>query len=107
MKANKQSVTCRNLPIYFFFLVAFTEGASVMAIELTGAKMVAPFYGGSLFVWAAVLTVTLGGLTSGYFLGGRAAYRYPGTNLLFGVLLIGTLLIAIMPLLSVLVMPAF
>jgi hypothetical protein len=51
-------------------LVAFIEGGSVMAIELAGAKMVAPFYGTSLYVWASVLAVTLGGLTTDYFLGG-------------------------------------
>ena len=53
-------------------LVAFIEGGAVMAIELAGAKMVAPFYGTSLYVWASVLAVTLSGLTTGYFLGGWA-----------------------------------
>ena len=89
-----------------FYLTAFIEGASVMAIELAGAKMIAPFYGTSLYVWAAVLAVTLGGLTTGYFLGGWATYRYSGQKLLFVVLLLGTLLIALMPLVALSVMPA-
>ena len=33
---------------YFLFLLAFIEGASVMACELFSAKMIAPFFGGSL-----------------------------------------------------------
>jgi len=77
-----------------------------MAIELAGAKMVAPFYGTSLYVWASVLTVTLGGLTTGYFLGGWATYRYPAMKMLIGVLLAGTVLISIMPLLALKIMPA-
>ena len=50
--------------------------------------MVAPFYGTSLYVWASVLAVTLGGLTTGYFLGGWATYRYPVVKMLIGVLLV-------------------
>ncbi len=77
-----------------------------MAIELAGAKMVAPFYGTSLYVWASVLAVTLGGLTTGYFLGGWATYRYPAMKILIGVLLAGTVLICLMPLLALKIMPA-
>jgi predicted membrane-bound spermidine synthase len=87
-------------------LVAFIEGGAVMAIELAGAKMVAPFYGTSLYVWASVLAVTLSGLTTGYFLGGWATYRYPAMKVLIGVLLAGTVLICIMPLLASTIMPA-
>ena len=54
----------------FLFLLAFMEGASVMACELLGAKMISPFFGSSLYVWAAVLGMTLFGLMSGYYTGG-------------------------------------
>lgn len=83
------------------YLVAFIEGGAVMAIELAGAKMIAPFFGTSLFVWASVLAVTLGGLAAGYFAGGWATYRFPPLRLLFWELLAGTLLIALMPFLAV------
>ena len=88
-----------------FLLVAFIEGATVMAIELLGAKMIAPYYGTSLYVWASVLAVTLGGLTLGYFLGGLATYKIPLEKLLFGVLLLGTLFIALMPTLALNIIP--
>jgi MFS family permease len=90
----------------YYFLLAFIEGACVMAIELAGAKMIAPFYGTTLYVWAAVLAVTLGGLTTGYFLGGWATYRFSGQKLLFGILLLGTLFIALMPVLALKIIPA-
>ena len=45
------------------------EGAAVMVCELVGAKMVAPVYGTSLQAWAAVLSITLAALTSGYYIG--------------------------------------
>jgi len=85
----------------YLYLIAFIEGGAVMAIELSGAKMIAPFFGTSLFVWASVLAVTLGGLAAGYFAGGWATYRFPAMKLLFWELLAGTLLIALMPFLAV------
>jgi predicted membrane-bound spermidine synthase len=107
MKNTKAKAdTVGNLPLIFLYIIAFTEGGCVMAIELSGAKIIAPFYGTSLYVWAAILTVTLGGLTAGYFLGGRVAYRFPRKNSLFPVLLVGALTVALMPFIPQFIMPA-
>ena len=46
-----------------------------MAAELLGAKMLAPYFGSSLYVWATVLAITLGGLAAGYFMGGILSYK--------------------------------
>lgn len=51
-------------------ILSFTEGSCVMVAELAGGKMLAPFYGTSLYVWASTLAITLGGLAIGYYLGG-------------------------------------
>ncbi len=66
----------------FFLVILLIEGAALMAVELTGAKLVAPFYGSSLYVWTAVLGITVTGLTLGYYAGGRiAATTLSGTVL--------------------------
>lgn len=52
-------------------ILSFIEGGCVMVAELAGAKMLAPFYGTSLYVWASTLAITLGGLTAGYYMGGN------------------------------------
>ncbi len=52
-------------------LIAFLEGAIVMALELVGARFFAPFYGGSMVVWTIVLTTVVTALAAGYFIGGR------------------------------------
>jgi len=88
------------------FLIVFIEGAAVMGIELAGVKMIAPFYGTTLYVWAAVLSVTLGGLALGYFSGGRIASKFSGFKSTPLVLVIGAILVAIMPYTSVLLMNA-
>lgn len=55
----------------YLFLTAATTGAGIMIVEILGAKMLAPYFGTSHFVWTAQIAVTLLALASGYYLGGR------------------------------------
>lgn len=68
-----------------------------MSIELLGAKMIAPFYGNSLYVWTAVLATTLGGLALGYFLGGNISARYPNKESLYIVLTCSAIVVGLLP----------
>lgn len=77
--------------------LAFIEGACVMAIELLGAKMIAPFFGSSLYVWASVLGVTLFSLMMGYYLGGFFSEKSKSKNAVLWVLIAGGTLITLMP----------
>lgn len=64
----------KNLYLYF---VIFLAGAAVLAIEILGTRILGPFYGVSLFLWSALISVTLIALSLGYTLGGRWADRGP------------------------------
>lgn len=77
------------------FLTVFLTGASVMVIELLGTRMIAPFYGASLYVWSSLISVTMIALAVGYFIGGRWADRAKRTGLSLIIALAGlfTLLI--------------
>ena len=91
----------------YLFLLSFLEGGAVMACELIGAKLLAPYFGTSLYVWAAALALTLGGLTLGYFIGGRLSRKYSGsTSLLYSVLVTAGVLLVLMPFTSDLIMDA-
>ena len=79
------------------FLVLLIEGGALMAVELMGAKLVAPFYGNSLYVWTAVLTITVLGLTLGYYTGGRLAKKGASETTLFVVLQISAVLVLALP----------
>ncbi len=57
--------------------VVSLSGACVLALELLGTRVLGPFYGVSLFVWSALISVTLAALATGYALGGRWADRGP------------------------------
>lgn len=82
------------------YLVSFFEGAAVMATELCGSKILSPFYGSSLFVWASVIAITLGSLAAGYFWGGKLSMSGDKTRKLILLLLSASVLMSIMPLIS-------
>lgn len=83
--------------IFLLYTVSILEGGSLMAVELIGAKLAAPFYGTSLYVWATIFAVTLVGLALGYFYGGYVSEKKPTVSTLRKVVLIGGLFTLIMP----------
>jgi spermidine synthase len=103
MHAKDQKVS--RIPRYLL-IVAFFEGGAVMAVELVGAKMIAPFYGNSLYVWTAVLATTLAGLAGGYFFGGYLSGKKNAERSLFIVLTISAIITALMPFTATKVMTA-
>lgn len=68
-----------------------------MGAELLGAKMLAPYFGSSLYVWASVLAITLGGLAAGYFAGGIMSYKSKNPFALFYVLIAAATFTVLMP----------
>ena len=44
---------------YHLYLVILSSGAAVMAVEILGTRMLAPHFGLDLYVWAALISVTL------------------------------------------------
>ena len=66
-----------------FNLTIFTAGAVVLIVEILGTRVIAPFYGATIFVWSAMIVVTLGALALGYRAGGALADRRPDFPLFF------------------------
>jgi predicted membrane-bound spermidine synthase len=60
---------------FILLFASFVEGGALMGVELLSSKIIAPFYGTSLYVWAAVLGFTMGGLALGYFIGGQISSK--------------------------------
>lgn len=95
-------------PTSFWYLISISiiEGGAVMAVELLGAKLIAPSYGASLYVWATTLAVTMGGLTTGYLLGGVISEKYPHKLILHYIVLASAVFVSIMPFTSSMIMSA-
>ncbi|HEU5085841.1 MAG TPA: fused MFS/spermidine synthase, partial [Roseiflexaceae bacterium] len=75
-------------------------GAATLGIEMLASRLLAPFFGTSQPIWAAVIGMTLLYLALGYHFGGRLADRRPHAGLLYGLLSIAGLATAIIPLIA-------
>ncbi|MCR4819468.1 MAG: fused MFS/spermidine synthase [Fretibacterium sp.] len=73
-------------------VTAFFSGAAVMVMELTGSRLVAPFFGTSLIVWTALIGVMMTSLCLGNWLGGNMADRRPEGRVLGRILLLAALI---------------
>lgn len=78
----------------------FVSGAVVLGMEIAASRVLAPFFGNSLFVWGALIGVVLAGLAVGYWAGGWLADRWPTPSLLVGVMALGALFILAIPVLD-------
>lgn len=90
--AEKPTRHYAHLAIY---LIVFMTGAAVMIIEMLGTRVIAPFYGASLYVWSSIISVTMIALAIGYFTGGRLADRWQGGGLSLIIGLAGLFTLAI------------
>lgn len=60
---------------WYPYLLAFCSGMSVMAVELSASRLVAPVFGSSTYVWTNIIGVIMIALSAGYVAGGRLADR--------------------------------
>lgn len=58
-------------------VLAFTSGFVIMSVELLGGKIMAPYFGSSIYVWGSIITVFMVSLSVGYLTGGRLSVRNP------------------------------
>lgn len=84
----------------FLWIVAFVSGMCVMALEMSASRLVAPYFGTSLFVWANVIGMMMAALAAGYWIGGRLAERRPDPRVLYKLLLLAAVWAALIPFLA-------
>ena len=87
------------------FILAFVEGGAVMCVELCSAKILSPYFGTSIYVWASVLGITLTALMSGYYLGGFISSKNHKKSIIFWIMLVAGFFVSITPIISDFVLP--
>src|SRR5437762_7153030 len=92
--------TVRSVQGWLLILLVFVSGACSLAVELSASRLLAPYFGTSLFVWANLIGLILLYLTIGYYLGGRIADRYPRPEVLYTLTITAAFLISLIPFLS-------
>lgn len=60
-----------NLYSISIWLLVFATGWFVMLTELVAARVLAPYFGNSIYVWGSVIAIFLVTLAIGYAFGGR------------------------------------
>ena len=65
-----------------------------MTIEMLGARILSPYFGGSLSVWGSIITIFMLALALGYLLGGRLSTRNPSATI-YGLFFIGAALFSL------------
>ena len=98
--ASTVSTTGHKLQGWLLILLVFVAGACSLAVELSASRLLAPYFGTSLFVWANLIGLILLYLTIGYYLGGRVADRYPRSAVLYLLTICASILIGLIPFIS-------
>ncbi len=87
--------------------IAFLAGWAIMQIEILGARVLAPFFGYSIYQWGALIGIVMAALATGYALGGRVGDRPGARRFLLVALAISAAYIALIPLLADALLPEF
>jgi len=80
-------------------VVVFISGAVLMALEIVGSRVLAPYFGSSIFVWGSLISVVMTALSIGYYWGGWLSAREPSYGKLLILLLTPGVMIFFLPLL--------
>jgi spermidine synthase len=78
-------------------VAVFIAGGVLLGLEIASSRVLAPLFGNSLYVWGSLIGIVLAGLSTGYWLGGIVADRYPTPRLLVGLLGTAALLVLAIP----------
>jgi len=76
----------------FLLFLVFYAGFCSMGLEMAAARLLAPYFGTSNYIWTNVIGIILVALSLGYWLGGRLADRRPRLGVLAALLVAGGLL---------------
>ncbi|MFV2040806.1 MAG: fused MFS/spermidine synthase, partial [Candidatus Hydrothermarchaeales archaeon] len=68
-------------------VTAFVSGMSIMALEMSASRLLAPYFGTSLFVWTNIIGITMISLSIGYYYGGKIADMKTDSKPMFRMLL--------------------
>lgn len=85
----------KNLLIYF---TAFFCGMTIMAVELSASRLLAPYFGTSSIIWTVVIGLIMISLSVGNVLGGRSADKHNNLGRLFSLIWVAAIWIAVIPL---------
>ena len=73
-------------------VLAFGGGFVIMALELLGGRVLAPYFGSSIYVWGSIITIFMLSLALGYLIGGYVSVRNPSLQRFSLLFVVGAVL---------------
>ncbi|HEY3321044.1 MAG TPA: fused MFS/spermidine synthase [Planctomycetota bacterium] len=74
-----------NKAAWALYIIVLISGAVLMGIEIAGAKVLAPSFGTSTYVWGSIIGMFMAALAAGYYLGGMLADARPYFGWMAGI----------------------
>ncbi len=85
---------------HFLIVLVLVSGMTSLALEMCAERLMEPYFGTSLIVWASLIGLILLYLTVGYLVGGRIADRHPSEQVLCIITAAAALATSLIPLVS-------
>ncbi|HEX5091920.1 MAG TPA: fused MFS/spermidine synthase [Burkholderiales bacterium] len=91
----------------FWILLSVTlTGMAVLIVEITATRMLAPYFGNSIFTISSVIGIVLAALGLGYYAGGALADRRPSETWFFALIAASGFAVLLLQLLNARLLPA-
>ena len=97
-------MSARNHEFGLLLCVTLT-GMAVLIIEIAATRILAPFFGNSIFTISSVISIVLAALSLGYYSGGRLADRMPSKVLFFSLIVMAGFAVLLLQLLNATLLP--
>ncbi|MGH2593248.1 MAG: spermidine synthase [Anaerolineae bacterium] len=81
----------------YLYVIVFVSGMVTLAVELSAARLIEPYFGTSNLIWATLIGLILLYLSAGYALGGRWADRSPRADVLYRIISWAAFAIGLVP----------
>ncbi len=88
-------------------VIVFITGACVLIIEIVATRILAPYYGNTIFAVSSIISVILAALSCGYYVGGKLADKRPSLEWFFGIILVSGLSVLTLQCISAIALPIF
>jgi len=88
-----------------FLAVVFVTGGAVLVIEVAATRILAPWFGNTIYTFSSVISVILAALSIGYYAGGKLADKFPSPKVFFSIIAASGLSVYMSQLLASMLLP--
>ncbi len=89
------------------FPILFITGAAVLIVEVTATRILAPYFGNTIYTFSSIIGVILSALSLGYYSGGWLADRRPSGMWFAAIIFTGGMSVLLLRILALTVLPAW